>query len=72
VQGRRRGEARNHAVTLGAQIKFFGAPRPRLIMTCTTQRQNAPDSLVDFHTGEEGAKDESKGESKDESKEGAE
>ncbi len=29
-------------------------------------------SLVDFHTGEEGAKDESKGESKDESKEGAE
>ena len=27
-----------------------------------------PDSLVDFHTGEEGAKDESKGESKDESK----
>ena len=34
--------------------------------------ENAPDSLVDFHTGEEGAKDESKGESKDESKEGAE
>ena len=29
-------------------------------------------SLVDLHTGEEGAKDESKGESKDEPKEGAE
>ena len=34
----------------------------------TSSPRNAPDSLVDFHTGEEGAKDESKGESKDESK----
>ena len=51
------------------------SPRHRRDAGSTAWRwglSQTPDSLVDFHTGEEGAKDESKGESKDESKEGAE